>query len=52
MTDEQLDHLRNDPDVVMHRRDGPPRPFVSGIRVTRPVDPLELIGRRDEDAAE
>ncbi len=43
-----LDQLRRDPTVVVHKRTNF-EPFVSKIRVEKPVDVLELIGRYDDD---
>ena len=42
------EELRRDPAVVVRRRKTR-EPFVSAIRVERPVDVLELIGRRDDE---
>ncbi len=50
LTEERLDALRRDPDVVYHRRaDESPTPFVSELRVAGYIDTLELLGRRDEE---
>ncbi len=42
------EELRRDPGVVVRQR-RTRDPFVSGIRVARPVDVLDLIGRRDDE---
>lgn len=52
-----LDQLRNDPEVNNRRRSSRAvRPFVPQIRVTAPVDELDLIGRgasnADDDAGQ
>jgi hypothetical protein len=46
-----LERLRNDPEVEVRTRDadGAVR-FIPKIRVTSPIDELDLIGRHDEDA--
>ncbi|MDP9471106.1 MAG: hypothetical protein M3Q71_10690 [Chloroflexota bacterium] len=44
----QREELRRNPDVVVRRRKTR-EPFVSAIRVARPVDVVDLIGRRDDD---
>lgn len=50
LTEERLDALKHDPDVVYHRRtEESPPPFVSELRVTSYIDTLELLGRRDEE---
>jgi hypothetical protein len=50
LTEERLDALRRDPEVVYHRRtEESPTPFVSELRVTGYIDTLELLGRRDEE---
>lgn len=46
-----LDELRRDPAVVVRQRKTS-KPFVSPIRVVRPVDIRELIGRCDDDGDE
>lgn len=48
MESEQLEKLRNDPNVVHHRRRRP-RPFEPAIRITGPLTVRELIGWCDED---
>lgn len=46
--EDQRDELRRNPDVVVRRRKTRD-PFISAIRVARPVDVIDLIGRRDDD---
>ncbi len=51
VAEARRERLRRDPTVIWHTRTNF-EPFVSGIRVTHPVDVLELIGRCDDDDCE
>ncbi|MDP9358160.1 MAG: hypothetical protein M3R02_23325 [Chloroflexota bacterium] len=44
------EELRRDPGVVVRQRKTRD-PFISAIHVARPVDVLDLIGRRDDENA-
>jgi hypothetical protein len=45
------ERLRREPDVIVRTRTAF-TPFVSELRVKRPIDVLELIGRDDDDRDE
>lgn len=50
-SDERLERLRRDPDVIYHRRATErPERFIPEISVTGYVDTLELLGRRDDES--
>jgi len=50
--DQRFERISKLPGVIVHRREGPPVPFIPALRVTEGTTVREILGRDDEDDAE